>query len=210
MLDGTATSCARFWPQKNVPLKRMDRGAMRRQTGERFRGGFLLVSIFWMVGCAPDEATPDAQYHVRAPVLEWCEEGVIVALRSLPERLEQLTSDEFPVDAQYIPFDISLRGHPSLAGFVELTSSSWDEAQLLPFVRAFTSVCEPNMEYQLSLPDENDVQHLVQIHEAMRDGSNSHDFGDGQMLRFDPGSVFVVVGEDDYISLFLKADASGE
>jgi len=176
---------------------------------ERTLTGILPALLVAVAGCDASPTLQEAEQRVRSPVVEWCAEGVAAGLAVAPQIIANVTSEQLPEEIQFVRFDSRLRDYPDPVGYIELASSTRDRSELLSLARAFTSACETNMHFQLDLGDPVDVQHLVQIHEAMIDGSNVHDFGDGQLLSFDPDSVRVVIGENTYISLLLRVDVSG-
>lgn len=127
--------------------------------------GLAILTVSMALLSAKEITAKDGFVTVRIPVLSEC-------LKDTKERISRYPSN-MDVKIRYIPFDRQLFTHPSLVGYLELTSSKWDKSYLVRTANGFRTGCDIDATAFFDMNGkESDWEIFQYINGAKRQGSD--------------------------------------
>ena len=159
----------------------------------RFRRFVACIgTVAGLVGVVACGRAPETAVS-RLPVLKACVSAVQKRIDDAPR---------FQYSVRYVPFDDLLREAP-VVGFVEITSSSLSQEELIPLARGFTAECLARYADVYDVDEPGSVNRLAEFLGLAQERRVSFTDLDGTGGPVDPNQVYVTF-EDGRIRLFFN------
>ena len=146
---------------------------------------FLMVVLAYVTSCVdgPSARSPDT-FVARLPILDFCAADAETRVANISEYSD--------FEGDYVRFDGELRGHPYIAGYVELRSSVREEEELLALARGLSSECLLRYERVFEKNSPADAAALFEFLNTLEQGSVRIGTLEGGADVVDPQKVFLI------------------